>query len=59
VADETIDVKALRTKLGWSQAKLAQEIKVAALTVSRWERGGKISPLALEALRNLKESLGW
>ena len=30
-------VKALRTKMGWSQEKLARQIDVSLFTVQRWE----------------------
>lgn len=29
----------LRARLGWSQARLADEVGVATNTVARWERG--------------------
>lgn len=49
-------VKAIREKLGLSQAELAQELGVAPLTVSQWETGyRKPSPLALRALKMLEE----
>ena len=32
-----MDIKTLRTALGYSQAQMAQRLGVAASTVSRWE----------------------
>jgi putative transcriptional regulator len=52
------EIKALRQRLGWSQQKFANELKVGLMTVSRWERSKtKPSPLALEKLKQLKRSV--
>jgi transcriptional regulator with XRE-family HTH domain len=33
------ELKQLRLALGWSQARLAQELGFSAYTISKWERG--------------------
>jgi transcriptional regulator with XRE-family HTH domain len=33
------ELRKLRKKLGWSQARLAREVGVAPNSVARWERG--------------------
>ena len=35
------EIKALRERLGLTQAELAQKLDVALSTVSRWESGGR------------------
>ncbi len=56
------DLKRRREALGLSQERLARELDVAVMTVSRWERGVNPIPhyiaLALEALeaRHRKEA---
>lgn len=50
----TIDIRSLRTRLGWSQEKLARELGVSYSTISRWERGqGEPSPMATRLLLDL------
>ncbi|NGZ99121.1 MAG: transcriptional regulator [Nitrospira sp. WS110] len=47
-------LKSLRAALGWSQAKLAQELGVRTNTVARWEQGvHPISPLVARLLQTL------
>ena len=47
-------LKALRTKLGWSQARLAEQLGVRSNTVARWEQGvHPISPLVTKLLATL------
>lgn len=47
-------IKALRTKMGWTQEELARQIYVSLATVQRWE-ANKVSPsrLALKELNKL------
>lgn len=33
------EIREIRTKLGWAQARLAREIGVDTCTVNRWENG--------------------
>lgn len=54
----SVNVKAWRRRIGWSQARLAQALGVHPMTVSKWERG-EVQPapylaLALERLTQLK-----
>ena len=48
------DLRAWRTRTGYSQGKLAKVLGVIPLTISRWERGEREIPsflhLALECL---------
>lgn len=48
------DLKAWRTRMGWSQERLAEALGVHYMTVSKWERGEQESQpylrLALERL---------
>lgn len=39
----TMDIKELRKQLGWTQAQLANEMKVTQMTIRRWERN-KVKP---------------
>lgn len=49
-----LDVRSLRTKLGWSQERLARELGVSFSTISRWEHGeGEPSPMAERLLQEL------
>lgn len=48
-----IDVKALRTSLGWTQAQLGAELGVDQSTVSNWEAGGTPRGPALKLLHSL------
>jgi DNA-binding transcriptional regulator YiaG len=49
------ELKALRASLGWSQARLAEEIGVAENTVTRWEMGRHpISAMVEKLLRTLR-----
>ena len=49
-----VDARSLRTKLGWSQERLARELGVSFSTISRWERGeGEPSPMAERLLQEL------
>jgi len=58
-----VDVRSLRSKLGWSQERLARELGVSFSTISRWERGeGAPSPMAERLLRELSRQAapaGW
>lgn len=48
------DVRRLRTRLGWSQERLARELGMSFSTISRWERGqGSPSPVAERQLESL------
>jgi transcriptional regulator with XRE-family HTH domain len=42
------ELKQLRTLLGWSQARLAQELGVSRNTVNRWEMGLYAIPALVE-----------
>lgn len=50
---EQAEIKALREALGLSQQELGVRLGLAAITVSRWERG--IAYPSREALRGLEE----
>ena len=55
---EEFDVAALRKRLGWSRERLAQELKVSAQSVFRWEKGrSKPIRLAVERMRQLEREL--
>jgi putative transcriptional regulator len=44
-------IKALRKRLGWSQERLAREVKASWGTVNRWENGkSRPSQMAVELL---------
>jgi transcriptional regulator with XRE-family HTH domain len=48
------EIRELRTRLGWTQARLARELGTDAVTVSRWERGvSKPRPSAAKRLSAL------
>jgi transcriptional regulator with XRE-family HTH domain len=50
------ELKALRDRLGMTQAALAKKIKVDVMTVSRWEREvGKIPHLVEIALKAIEK----
>ncbi len=50
----TVNIKAIRHKLGLSQEALAHLLGVSFGTISRWERGkAKPSPLATEKIKTL------
>ncbi len=52
-------VKTLRSKMGWSQEKLAREIGVSLSTVQRWElKNVKPSRLARRELKKLFKRAG-
>jgi DNA-binding transcriptional regulator YiaG len=54
-----IKLKALRSKMGWSQEDLAREINVSLSTVQRWEaRGAKPTRLARQELLRLFKQKG-
>ena len=44
------EVRGLRRRLGWTQARLAAALGVAANTVARWERGER-APRSADAIR--------
>ena len=49
------NIKKLRVKLGWTQAKMAKELGVSIMTISRWENHKfQPSPLARAKLRELQ-----
>lgn len=55
------DLSRLRTQLGWSQNRLAEQLGVNRSTVHRWEKGlRKIPPMAEQLLamigRNTRKS---
>lgn len=52
------EVKQIRAELGWTQKQLADALGVWIATVSRWEHGAKMSPMAQAALRLLAERKG-
>jgi transcriptional regulator with XRE-family HTH domain len=41
-------LKSLRKRLGWSQARLAEALEVHSMTVSKWERGQQPIPKMAE-----------
>jgi putative zinc finger/helix-turn-helix YgiT family protein len=45
-----IEIRSRREALGLSQRQLAQHLKVAEATVSRWETGGQIQERAMDLL---------
>lgn len=48
------EIRALRIRLGWTQAVMAARLGVSWPTVQRWEKGkAKPSPLAQKALEAL------
>jgi len=50
----SVEIKALRQKLGLTQQQLATELCVTIGTVARWEAGGsQPSPLAAHQLRRI------
>ncbi len=52
----SMDIKALRNKLGLTQEQLALRLGVQSLTVSRWERGvSQPSPMAQAQLARLEQ----
>jgi DNA-binding transcriptional regulator YiaG len=53
-----IDIDALRTALGLTQAQLAVAIGMSERTVQNWE-AGRVSPQAERRLRDLLELDGW
>ena len=52
-SDHALDVLELRDRLGLNQAEFAKLVGVSQVTVSRWERGGAISKMALKFLERL------
>ncbi len=52
-----MNIKELRTKLNWSQERLARELGVSVGTVHRWE-SGKVQPsrLAQNAIHQLEQA---
>ncbi len=48
-------LKALRKRLGWTQAQLAQRLKVRSMTVSLWERSTKIPEARVPSLLKLEK----
>jgi putative transcriptional regulator len=48
----TVNIKEMRTRLGWSQEELAREVGVSLSTVQRWEQLGttpsKLARIQLE-----------
>ena len=51
---QIIDVKAIRTSRGWSQARLAEYLGCDQATISRIENGGKINGPIQRLLEGLK-----
>ena len=52
-------LKALRTKMSWTQEDLARQIDVSLSTVQRWElKGAKPTRLAHKELRKLFRKAG-
>ena len=50
----SIDIKAIRNQLGFTQEELARKLGLALSTVSKWEQGcTSPSPLAREKLQRL------
>lgn len=48
------DLKSIRTTLGWSQQRLADELGVQRNTVARWEMGvHPIAPMAARLIQSL------
>ena len=53
------NIKTLRSKMDWSQEKLARQIDVSLSTVQRWElKGVKPSRLAQKELNKLFKRAG-
>ena len=51
------EVKALRTRFGYSQAVFGEMLYVAMRTVQDWERGHSKMPIGLWELANIKATL--
>ena len=50
------EIKALREKRGWTQARLARHLGVSVTTVSRWETGHyRPLPFLAERMRRLRQ----
>ena len=45
---DRVRFKKIRSRLGWSQARLAEELGVTWNSVARWERGVMSFPLTVE-----------
>lgn len=50
---DSVDVKSLRSRLGWSQRRLAERLGVHHTTVSRMEAGQKPHGSTMKILREL------
>ncbi|MBO0142284.1 helix-turn-helix transcriptional regulator [Agrobacterium sp. Ap1] len=50
-----IEIKALRDKLDWTQAQLAEYLGVDRSTISRMENGGKVHGPAAKLLSSLRD----
>lgn len=48
------ELRQLRLLLGWSQARLAQELGVHPHTISKWERGVPGYPIPLVVAKYLR-----
>jgi len=50
-------LRSIREKLGWTQEQMASELRVAANTIARWERGERgISESTALLIRNLRRT---
>ena len=47
-----------RTALGWSMERLARSAKVSSNTVSRFEGGGAVRPILVQAIQDTLERAG-
>jgi len=57
---ENMDLRELRSKLGWSQERLARELRVSLSTLRGWEYGDhRPSPMAEERIQTLMGRLGF
>ena len=51
------EIKALRTRFGYSQTVFGEMLYVAMRTVQDWERGASKMPIGLWGLANIKATL--
>jgi DNA-binding transcriptional regulator YiaG len=52
-----VELREMRTRLGWSQERTANEFGVTVRTVHNWERSGPPKPVLMLLEAKLKPSL--